>query len=278
MSIRFTKASGKKNWRKEQNQRPDPFFEKYFVIIKKTENRSPIIMPIKRPQLINGEIYHIVIRGVGDSLIFKNKDDYYRGIFSLYEFNTTEPIEIRKQREKRKTAKRSGGQTSANARKLLVEILAFWFMPNHIHLLLKQIRNNGITKFMQKLETGYATYFNKKYNRKGHLFQGRFRAVHIKTNEQLKNVFVYIHTNGISLIEPTWKEIGIKNPQKVIKFLENYKWSSYPDYIGKKNFPSVTKRDFLSKVIGREKGCRNFVESWVKYKKELKDLADIVLE
>ncbi len=235
-------------------------------------------MPIKRPQLVNDEIYHIVTRGVGDSLIFKNKDDRYRSIFSLYEFNNAEPTEIRRQREKRKAAKARGELFSADARKLLVEILAFWFMPNHIHLLVRQIKDNGITQFMRKFGAGYAAYFNKKYNRRGHLFQSRFRAIHIKTNEQLKTVFVYIHTNGISLTEPKWKEFGIKNPKKVIKFLENYKWSSYPDYLGKKNFPSVTKRDFLLKVMGGKEGCRNFVNSWVKYKKKIKDFDKVVLE
>ena len=151
-------------------------------------------------------------------------------------------------------------------------------MPNHIHLLVRQFKNQGITQFMQKFGAGYAAYFNKKYNRKGHLFGGRFRAVHIKNNEQLKTAFVYIHTNGISLIEPKWKEIGIKNPKKIIKFLENYKWSSYPDYIGKKNFPSVTERNFMLKVMGGKAGCREFVESWVKYKKEIRDLDNIFLE
>mgnify|MGYP001606982650 CR=1 FL=1 len=235
-------------------------------------------MPIKRPELVNGETYHIVIRGVGDSLIFKNKDDYYRAIFSLYEFNTTAAIEIRKQREKRKTAKASGEQFSADTRDLLIEVWAFFFMPNHIHLLVRQIKDNGITQFARKFGAGYAAYFNKKYDRKGHLFQGRFRAVHIKNNEQLKTVFVYIHTNGISLIEPKWKENGVGNEQEVIEFLKKYKWSSYPDYIGKKNFPSVTKRDFLLKTMGGIDGCMDFVESWVKYKKELKGWAKVVLE
>jgi len=243
-----------------------------------TENSSPYCkMPIKRPQLVNNEIYHIVVRGVGDSLIFKDKDDYYRAIFSLYEFNTTEPIEIRERRKARKAAKTTG-ELFSDTRKLLVEILAFYFIPNHIHLLVRQLRDEGITQFMRKFGAGYATYFNKKYNRKGHLFQGRFRAVHIKTNEQLKNVFVYIHTNGISLIEPKWKEKGINNPKKVIKFLENYKWSSYPDYIGGKIFPSLTKRNFLLRVMGGKKGCRKFVESWVRYKGEIKDFGDITLE
>ena len=234
-------------------------------------------MPVKRPPLVNNEIYHIVVRGVGDSLIFKDKDDYYRGIFSLYEFNTTDPVEIRERRKIRKVQKASGGQAS-DARKLLVEVLAFCFMPNHIHLLLRQLKDKGITQFMRKVGTGYATYFNERYNRKGHLFQSRFRAVHIKTEDQLRTVFVYTHTNSISLIEPKWKEKGIENPKKVIEFLENFKWSSYPDYIGKKNFPSVTEREFLLEVMGGEEGCRKFVEDWVKYKKEIKDFSDIELE
>ena len=234
-------------------------------------------MLAKRPKLVNDEIYHIVIRGVGDSSIFKNIDDYYRAIFSLYEFNTTGPIEIKKQREKRKTTKKRGGLSSADLRNLLVEIFVFCFMPNHIHLLLKQIKNNGVTKFMKKLGTGYASYFNKKYNRMGHLFQGRFKAVHIKNDRQLKTVFVYIHANPISLIEPKWKERGIKNPQKVIKFLKNYKWSSYSDYLGGKNFPSVTKRNFILKEMGNSDGCRDSVENWIKYKK-IKDFGKIALE
>ena len=228
-------------------------------------------MPIQRPQLVNGEIYHIVIRGVGDSLIFKDENDYYRAIFSLYEFNTIEtPITIRERRKVRIKIKKRNKEQFSDNRDLLVEIWAFYFMPNHIHLLVKQLKDEGISQFMRKFGAGYAAYFNKKYNRKGHLFQGRFRAVHIKTNEQLKTVFVYIHTNGISLIEPKWKEIGIKNPEKVIEFLENHKWSSYPDYIGKKNFHSVTERDFMLEVMGGKEGCRKFIENWVKYKKEIK--------
>lgn len=234
-------------------------------------------MPIQRPQLVNGEIYHIVIRGVGDSLIFQDVDDYYRGIFSLYEFNTTDPVEIRECRKLRKIQKTSG-ELFSDTRNLLVEVLAFKFMPNHIHFLLRQVRDNGITDFMRKFGAGYARYFNEKYNRKGHLFQSRFRAVHIRTNEQLQNVFVYIHANAISLIEPKWKELGVSDVQKAVDFLENYKWSSYPDYIGKKNFPSITERKFLLEVMGGEEGCRKFVEDWVKYKKEIASGADIALE
>jgi len=66
----------------------------------------------------------------------------------------------------------------------------------------------------------------------------------------------------------------IKNTAKVITFLENYKWSSYPDYIGKQNFPSVTERKFILEVMGGEAGCKNFVENWIKYKGEARDFIE----
>ena len=80
---------------------------------------------------------------------------------------------------------------------------------------------------------------------------------------------MYIHTNGVSLLEPKWKERGIDNPKKVIKFLENYKWSSYQDCIGTKNFDSVTQRDFLLEMMGGENGCKNAVKDWIDHKKDV---------
>ena len=243
-------------------------------------------MPIRKEQLVNNEIYHIVIRGIADSLIFKNISDYYRGIFSIYEFNDIKPVEIRERRQDRLRIKRMNKiyrspPSAVDIRDLLVEILAFCFMPNHIHLLLRQLKDGGITKFMSKLETGYAKYFRQKYGQisKGYFFQGRFVSVHIKTDEQLKIVFVYLHTNPTSIIEPKWKEIGIKDPKKVIKFLENdYRWSSYFDYLGKKNFPSVTEREFMLKVMGGEQGCKDFMENWIKYKGEIREFPELILD
>jgi putative transposase len=165
-------------------------------------------------------------------------------------------------------------------REKFVEILAFCFMPNHIHLLLKQVQDKGVSKFMQKFGAGYAAYFKEKYNqkRKGYFFQKRFNSILIKTEDQLRIVFVYVHTNPTSLIELTWKEKGITNPEKVIAFLEDYKWSSYQDYIGKKNFPSVTKTEWISELMGGVQGCKKSVEDWIKYKGEIKEFVDLVLE
>jgi len=236
-------------------------------------------MTYHRPVLINNEIYHVVSRAVGDTAIFETEKDFYRGIFSIYEFNNANRVNIWERRRERNTEKKKLGPTSLTLqdRDMFVEVLAFSFMPNHLHLILKQLKENGISKFMQKVGTGYANYFNEKYKRQGHLFN-KFKAIHIKDDNQLKTTFVYVHANLISMIEPGWKEEGIKNPDKVIEFLENNKRHSYIDYLGKKGFPSVTQRKFLSEVMGGAEGCKVYVDAWVKHKKELGDWVDIVLE
>ena len=239
-------------------------------------------MPYRKEEFVNGEIYHIIFRAIDENLLFKNDDDYYRGIFSLYEFNNGKPIEIRQRRKERKREKIievNGGPSSVDKRERLVDVFAFCLMPNHIHLLLKQLKEGGITKYMSKNGTGYAGYFNRKYDHKGYVFQNRFQSVHIKNDNQLKIVLNYIHTNPISLVEPKWKELGIKNSERVIGFLKNkYRWSSNFDYLGKKNFPSVTERDFMLEIMGGVNGCQNFINKWVVYKNELTQRKDLFLE
>ena len=163
----------------------------------------------------------------------------------------------------------------------MVEILAFSLMPNHVHLLVKQIREGGISKFMRKIGAGYSAYYNQKHKRVGHVFQGRHKIVHITNDNQLKAVFVYIHTNPVAIICPKWKEEGIKvkDLNKVIKFLEEeYRWSSYPDCLGNKNFPSVTAREWLINEMGGVKEARRLVNDWLQTKKELAELEKVALE
>lgn len=242
-------------------------------------------MSIKRPQLANDEIYHIVMRGVDGRIIFLEETDYLHFLHDLYEFNDEDVVSS----EFRRTIKNSINLTGTlpaklslvnreiKKRKLLVEILAFCLMPNHFHLLLRQLKDNGISNFMRKLG-GYATYINKKYKRQGHLYQGRFKAIHVENDDQSKNVFVYIHTNPLSLIEPNWKGGGIKESEKAIKFLEEYKWSSYLDYIDIKNYPSLINRDFFTDVFINKENCYNCVKDWILYKKDINQLAGIALE
>lgn len=140
-------------------------------------------------------------------------------------------------------------------------------MPNHYHLIVREITKGGISLFMSKLG-GYSTYFNKQYNRVGPLFQSRFKAVPIQTEIQLSNIFTYVHTNPVELYEPQWKDLKVKNKQNAINWLESYKWSSYQDYVGNSIFPTVTQRDFFLDLYGGAKECREAIEDWIEFKAE----------
>jgi len=241
-------------------------------------------MPYRKVEFVNNEVYHTILRGIDDNIIFKDLNDHYRGIFSIYEFNTTKPVVIRDRRKARSHIKRLLKKMGENPnfapdfRDKLIEMFIICFMPNHLHLLIRQLKDGGIVKFMSKLGTGYGGYFNKKYNRKGHIFQNRFKAVRIKSDEQLKIVFAYIHSNPVSLVEPKWKERGIRNFNKVSKFLENYRWSSYLDYLGIINFPSVTEREFIIEAMGGQRKCKEFLNDYIKYRGRVKECPDLSLE
>jgi REP element-mobilizing transposase RayT len=244
-------------------------------------------MPRRKENFITEEIYHVIIHAVRGELIFKDKSDYFRGIFSIYEFNNANPVEIWRKRRDRKTEKKKeklwelGIPTilQSDERSKLVEVLAFSFMPNHIHLLLRQIQGGGISKFMQKVGGGLSRYLNIKYDKMGHLFSDSFKAVHIETDEQLIAVVNYIHGNAISLIESGWKENGIKDPKRVIKFLEEeFRWSSLFDYLGKENFKSVTERSFILELLDGPEGCKNLLRDWISYKKVSQNNKELFLE
>jgi putative transposase len=239
-------------------------------------------MPSKRPKLVTGEIYHIYNRGVEKRNIFQQIADYFRFIFCLYELNDKKLIRMRSRIEERKERK-CRGSTPAS-KEPVVEILIFCLMPNHYHLVVRQLVDGGISMFMKKLGDSYVGYFNEKYNRKGmgSIFQGRYKIVHVGTEKQLTALICYIFTNPIELIEKNWKEAGVKDIKGAIKFLESYRWSSYLDYIGITNFPSVTKRGFITEFFGGPDKIEKAVEDWILYKTELKsgleEVKDVALE
>lgn len=225
------------------------------------------MMPRKPRQLEVNRTYHIVNRGVEKRTIFLKNQDYSRFILALEFFNDQtasnlwQLIERFNQIlfEKRLTERRK------TPRKRIVDLLAFALMPNHYHLILREIIPNGISLFMQKLG-GYTSYFNKQYNRVGPLFQSRYKSVLIQDDVQLHAVFAYVHTNPVELIEPGWKESKVENKKRALEYLENYKRSSYRDYIGVPTFPTSTQREFFLEFFGGAQKCREAVEDWVNWK------------
>ncbi|MFH1979073.1 MAG: transposase [Patescibacteria group bacterium] len=232
---------------------------------------------MQKPIFVNGHIYHSYNRGVEKRDVFMDKQDYLRFIHCLFEFNDTKTAKNMFYYFNTQDSEVQPHYLKKNRkpRKLLVEILAFTLMPNHFHLLLKQKKEDGIAKFMQKLGTGYTMYFNQKYERVGSLFQGRFKAVHVEEHSHFLHIPHYIHSNPLGL--PDCR--GSTSLVGKIKFLESYRWSSFSDYVGKKNFPSVTQKDFLLNFFGKENKYKKEAVAWLKnYSNNLEEIKNIVLE
>ena len=207
----------------------------------------------RKDSFVTNNYYHVYNRGVDKRTIFGNKSDYYRFIHNLYEFNSEDAaINLNRRLIDR-------GETSINnrkERKLLVNIVCYCLMPNHFHLILQQRVRNGITKFMRKIGTGYTMYFNTKNERRGVLFEGAFKAIWIEDDSYLMHLSRYIHLNPAKLATDADKiELAdMQNNQTLIKeLLKAYRWSSYRDYAGKHNFPSViNKKAVLTYFNGKE--------------------------
>ncbi len=220
-------------------------------------------MALRKTALVTGEIYHVYNRGVDKRDIFMDDEDRFRFIHDLYEFNDSNPKTNLGFNLKNKTIE-VGLRYNKNPRKPLVEILAFCLMDNHFHLLLRQVAENGITEFMRKMGTGYTNYFNKKYDRNGALFQGKFKSVHLENESHLMYLPIYIHFNPLDFKFSQWREGKIKDYKKAIEFLDSYRWSSYMDYAGQKNFPSLIKKDFIMQRLGTEAEFKKEILTWLK--------------
>ncbi len=217
-------------------------------------------------QIESGGIYHVLNRGVDKKRIFLDDRDRLRFIHDLYEFNDCRTSLNNGRFFTDTNPLNSPGQSTKgwkSQRDPLVDILAFCLMPNHYHLLLKQLSENGLVKFLSKLNTGFAKYFNQRYKRTGTLFQGRFKSIPIVNESHFTHIPYYIHCNPLDLIVSEWRERKISDPKKAINFLSNYRWSSHLDFCGKHNFPSITKRDFLLEIFGGEKKYRQEIEKWI---------------
>lgn len=211
-----------------------------------------------------GGIYHIYNRGVEKRNVFLDTSDRLRFIHDLFEFNSEEPAPNLTYHIGYKQAKEVGLPKLSKRRKLIIELLAFCLMPNHFHLMVKQRVDNGVSFFMQKLGTGYTNYFNQKYERVGSLFQGKYKLVAIKNETHFLHLPYYIHANPLDLVTPKWRSGEIRNYGNALKSLENYRWSSFLDYVGKQNFPSVTQRDLLLKFSGSPTRYRNDFTRWLR--------------
>ncbi len=225
-------------------------------------------MAKRRTPFIFGEYYHIYNRGVDKRTIFSDEYDLDRFLQSMEEFNVLEPIGS--------IYKNSFNQLRSSTPQLgkLVEFVAYCLNPNHYHFVLSPLVDKGIEKFMQKLGTGHTNYFNNKYERAGALLQGKFKAVHINTNEYLLHVSAYVNLNDRA---HKLDQLRSSTP-KLVKSR-----SSWAEYMGenKKGEDFCNKKIILNQFKNK-KEYQKFAESSLvdilKRKENLKDMRKFLME
>lgn len=224
-------------------------------------------MPSNRKIVLgNGEYYHIFNRGVEKRPVFTTKHEFSRAVDLLHFYHfANPPLRYSKYLALDKERKQ---QFLDKLEEKAVEIIAFCLMTNHFHLLVKQITDNGISKFMANFTNSYTKYFNTKHKRVGSLFQGAFKAVHIESDEQLLHLSRYIHLNPVMgyLVK--------------VEELSDYRWSSYPSYIGKTENKFINKDTVLSffKKFKRQKDYAEFVLNKTDYTLRFMAIEHLVID
>ena len=171
-----------------------------------------------------GEFYHLYNRGTEKRQIFVDAKDYNRFLQLLYISNSVRRFNARD------ILKGHHELFGFQLEERLVHIGLYCLMPNHFHIVLTPVADNGVSNFMRKLGTAYSMYFNKKYDRTGTLFEGRFKSQWVDNDVYMRYLYAYVHLNPTKLFTPATDEEDEKAALE--NFLRNYQYSSLPDYLG----------------------------------------------
>lgn len=165
-----------------------------------------------------------------------------------------------------KNNKRSGLEEAikiAKSGKRIVNILCYSIMPDHYHLLLQEIKEKGISNFLHKSNVSIAKYINIKSDRRGPLFENRFQAKHIKTNEYLLHLSVYIHLNPLDfLVNKGWRKHQLKNWKEGKQKLLNYPWMSLKAFLENHKDPIISGTKIITDQFNSKKDYEQFLREW----------------
>ncbi|MEK7542519.1 MAG: transposase [Patescibacteria group bacterium] len=210
------------------------------------------------PSLNETTPYHVLSRAIEGRPIFQSKDDCYRFIFQMYITNHGSPASNLHRRDVIKVAQSllDGEDIPKNfftkQHSPLVHFLSFTHVVNHYHFLLLPIEENGVSRYMQKLNTAFARYFNIKYARRGPLFESRYKTIAIESESQLDAIIRYINVkNPLDVHQPGWRERGLQNKKEAWDFLFRYPFSSFPDIFGNRNSKLIAQGSIKNQYLER---------------------------
>lgn len=205
---------------------------------------------MRKIRIAPGEYYHIFNRAVNKQIIFHNTSDYARFLFLILHFQS--PIIFPQVSRLVKKYVKSLAFDTPDIDKIIkqrtIELVTFCIMPNHFHLIVKELEENGIAAYMHRVMTAYAKYYSTKYQKSGHVFQGTYQAVHIQDDRQMLHLSAYIH----------------RNPREISKWFnkeDRYEWSSYQDFVIKHRWGGLLLPDIVLGEFKNQDKYRLFVQT-----------------
>jgi REP element-mobilizing transposase RayT len=150
-------------------------------------------MPYRRIAFAQGEHYHVYNRGSGHGTIFRDADNYLFALRNIKRY----------------------------ARELRISVIAYCLLPNHYHMLLRQDGEQAAGLLLQRVFNSYTKAVNKRYDRTGTLFEGRYQAVHIARERYLVHLCCYIHANPVK--------------HGLVTDLKEWPYSNYLEWLGSRN-------------------------------------------
>ncbi len=193
-------------------------------------------------------IYHIYNRGVEKRDIFMDDQDY-KAFLNILKRYLSSPEQLKLNQVGPGNQVRPGRQTELYKN---IRLLCYCLMPNHFHLMVKQLTERAMTDLMRRLTNSYTRYFNKKYERVGSLFQGRYKAALITKEVYFLHLPYYIHYNPTGLFN---------SEDNIEEKVENYPWSSLGDYLGNRNTNWLYTEGLMEQFIETQKQGADFENS-----------------
>jgi len=217
---------------------------------------------MRREALVSNQVYHVLTRSIAGFRVFSSSSNCRRFVNTLL-FYRQEPCGIRFSRF---------AESSVEIQKMYladmknrVSIVAYCLMPTHIHLILKQLAENGISLFMKNCLESFSKYFNTRYNRKGPLWESRFKSISVKTDDQLLHLTRYVHLNPVSA--------------GIVEKPEDWDFSSYKKYLAVNKIKrpgDLCDWDGLLEI--RPNDYKKFVEERINYQRQISKIKKQLLD
>jgi putative transposase len=221
---------------------------------------------MRKDILVEGEVYHICTKSIAGFNVFNNDSDFERmqQLIKYYKTNNDAKFsDFIVSKSVQEEGFNNFLEIISKDKDLLVQIIAYCFMPTHIHLILKQLSKNGISDYMRRILNSYSSYFNTLHQRRGPLWESRFKNVLVKDNEQLLHLTRYAHLNPVTAHL-------CNNPNK-------WQFSSYKEYLSEIDDNSkICQFDDLLNI--KPSQYRKFVNDRISYQRELSKIKKLMLD